>query len=168
MVPLLLLALAFLPMGLEALLASHHDRALRASGAIEPRDDVFPIMQVAYPAAFLAMVFEAWNRRATTDEIFVTGLVIFALAKVIKYWAIATLGARWTFRVLVPPASPLITTGPYRFMRHPNYLGVMGELAGMAIMARAPAAGSASLVVFGFLLAARIRVEEKALENADR
>jgi methyltransferase len=168
MVPLLLLALAFLPMGAEALLSSRHDRALRSAGAIEPRDDVFPMMQVAYPAAFLAMVFEAWVRRASTDVIFVSGLVVFALAKAIKYWAIATLGPRWTFRVLVPPAAPLVTTGPYRFMRHPNYLGVMGELAGMAMMAKAPIAGTASLVVFGLLLAARIRVEEKALRrNAD-
>jgi methyltransferase len=165
MIPLLLLALAFLPMGLEALLAARHDRALRASGAIEPPGDVFPMMQVAYPTAFLAMVFEAWNRQATADELFLTGLVIFALAKAIKYWAIATLGPRWTFRVLVPPASPLIITGPYRFMRHPNYLGVVGELAGMAVMAKAPIAGSVSLVVFGILLVARIRIEEKALKN---
>jgi methyltransferase len=83
--------------------------------------------------------------------------------KGLKYWAIATLGERWSFRVLVPPHSALVTSGPYRFMRHPNYLAVMGELAGMALLANAPVSGVAALLVFGGLLRARIRVEERAL-----
>jgi len=163
MLPLFLLALAFVPMMFEAGLAARHDRALRLAGAHEPPDDVFPWMQVSYPAAFLGMALEAWIRFARADAVFVTGLVLFAAAKWIKYWAIATLGPRWTFRVLVPPASSRITTGPYRFMRHPNYLGVMGELLGMAVMAHAPLAGGASIIIFGVLIAARIRVEERAL-----
>jgi methyltransferase len=97
---------------------------------------------------------------------FVVGVIVFALAKAIKYWAIATLGSRWTFRVLVPPASPLVQHGPYRFMRHPNYLGVMGEVAGMAIIARAIIAGVLSVLVFVVLIAIRIRVEERALDRA--
>ena len=163
----LLLALAFLPMALEARLAASHDRALRSSGAAEPKDDVLPLMQVAYPAAFLAMAFEAWARRAQPNKWFIAGTVVFALAKAIKYWAIATLGERWTFRVLVPPDSTRIASGPYRFMRHPNYLGVMGEIAGMALMAQAPIAGTLSIVIFGILIARRIRVEERALAGGN-
>lgn len=158
-----LLALAFLPMALEARLAARHDRALRAAGASEPKDDVFPLMHLAYPAAFLAMAFEAWARRAQPNTVFAVGTIVFALAKTIKYWAIATLGDRWTFRVLVPPGSARLASGPYRFMRHPNYLGVMGELVGMALMAQAPIAGTLSIVVFGMLIVGRIRVEERAL-----
>jgi methyltransferase len=164
---LFLLALGFFPMALEARLAARHDRALRAAGASEPKDDVLPLMQLAYPVAFLAMALEAWGRRAQPSTVFFAGTAVFALAKAIKYWAIATLGDRWTFRVLVPPASARITSGPYRFMRHPNYLGVMGELAGMALMAQAPIAGAISVVVFMMLIAARIRVEERALAQAD-
>jgi methyltransferase len=167
MFPLLLLSLAFVPMAFEARLAAAHDRTLRAAGAREPQDDVFPLMQVAYPAAFLAMAFEAWRRGADANAAFMAGLIVFALAKAIKYWAIATLGRRWSFRVLVLPGSPLITAGPYRFMRHPNYLGVIGEIGGMAVMARAPIAGITSLLMFAALLAMRIRVEERALDRSD-
>ena len=167
MLIVLLLALAFLPMAFEAGLAARHDRALRSAGAREPHDDVLPSMQVAYPAAFIGMALEAWMHPARADATFAAGAVVFAAAKAIKYWAIATLGARWTFRVLVPPKSSRITTGPYRFMRHPNYLGVMGEIAGMALMAHAPVAGGASLLVFALLIAARIRVEERALGLRD-
>jgi len=167
MFPSLLLALAFVPMAFEARLAAAHDRALRAAGAREPLHDVFPLMQVAYPAAFLAMAFEAWSRGADANAVFIAGLTVFALAKWIKYWAIATLGRRWSFRVLVLPGSPLITTGPYRFMRHPNYLGVIGEIGGMAVMAQAPIARITTLLVFAALIAMRIRVEERALGRSD-
>jgi methyltransferase len=161
--PILVLVLAFVPMALEARLAARHDRALLLAGATEPRDDVFPMMQLAYPTAFLGMALEAAMRESRVDAIFIAGIVLFGLAKAIKYWAIATLGSRWTFRVLVPPASARVTRGPYRFMRHPNYLGVIGELAGMAMLASAPIAGTASVGVFVVLIAARIRVEERAL-----
>jgi methyltransferase len=161
--PGLLLTLAFGPMLCEARLAAHHDRRLRAAGAVEPSGDVFRWMQVVYPAAFVAMAGEAYYRRHRVDAIVVTGLCVFVLAKALKYWAIATLGPRWTFRVLVPPHATLVTGGPYRFMRHPNYLGVMGELAGFALMAHASFAGAASVLMFAWLIARRIGVEERAL-----
>jgi len=167
MVPIVVLVLAFLPMAFEARLAARHDRALRAAGAYEPADDVYPWMQIAYPASFLAMALEAALADPRVNGLFVAGVIVFALAKAIKYWAIATLGSRWSFRVLVPPDSSLIQSGPYRFMRHPNYVGVMGELVGMAIIARALIAGSLSVLVFAVLIAKRIRVEERALDGAD-
>ena len=162
---LTLLTLAFIPMALEARLAARHDRALRSAGALEPGDDVFPLMRLAYPAGFLAMAFEAEVRGARVNLMWAAGLVVFVLAKAIKYWAIATLGPRWTFRVLVPPASSRIMSGPYRFMRHPNYVGVIGELVGMGIMAQAPISGVLTVVVFLMLILARIRVEERALNS---
>jgi methyltransferase len=161
--PLILSLLAFGPMLFEAQLAARHDRALRASGAVEPRHDVYRFMQVVYPAAFLSMTIEAGFEPHAVDAFVLAGIVVFVLAKAVKYWAIATLKSRWTFRVLVPPHSSVITTGPYRFMRHPNYLGVMGELAGFALMAHAAFAGAASMLVFGWLIARRIGVEERAL-----
>ena len=166
MLALLVLVLAFVPMAFEARLAARHDRGLRLAGAAEPKDDVFPVMQLAYPTAFLGMALEAAGRHTPVNAIGAAGMLVFALAKGIKYWAITTLGPRWTFRVLVPPASTRIVRGPYRFMRHPNYLGVIGELAGMALIAGAPVAGVSSVAVFLVLIAARIRVEERALNAA--
>jgi methyltransferase len=160
---LILLLLAFGPMTFEARLAARHDRALRAAGAVEPRGDVYPFMQVMYPAAFISMSIEAWLRPHGADALVAIGATVFALAKAVKYWAISTLGPRWTFRVLVPPQSTLVTGGPYRLMRHPNYLGVIGELAGFALMAHAAIAGVLSVGAFAWLIVKRIRVEERAL-----
>ena len=154
---------AFVPMIAEARRSRRHERILRARGAIEPSGDVYRVMQVAYPACFVAMAGEAVVREVPLGRSFVAGAIVFAAGKALKYWAIATLGDRWTFRVLVLPGQPLVTGGPYRLLRHPNYLGVAGELVGAALMAYAPVSGAASVVVFGTLLLARIRVEERAL-----
>ena len=167
MFPFLLLALAFVPMAFEAIRAARNDAALRRMGAVAPSGDVIGVMQAAYPACFIAMAAEAWIRDAGIAPVFLSGLVLFAAAKALKYWAVATLGVRWSFRVLVPPGSTRIVAGPYRFLRHPNYIGVAGELAGMALMARAPVTGTISVIGFGLLMAARVRVEERALETAE-
>jgi methyltransferase len=166
--PLILLVLAFVPMAFEARLSRANARTLRARGAQEPGGDVYRAMQLVYPASFVAMAVEAWLRPRAISQSVVTGAVVFVAAKWLKYWAIATLGPRWTFRVLVPPDSSRVTSGPYRYMRHPNYVGVAGELAGMALMAQAPFAGTISFLAFGALMLARIRVEETALDGLSR
>jgi methyltransferase len=148
---------------LEAVVADRHDRTLRAQGAIEPSRDVYKLMQLAYPGGFLAMLIEGWLRQGESNPGLPAGIVVFVLAKGLKYWAIATLGHRWTFRVLVPPGSSRIVNGPYRMLRHPNYVAVIGELAGVAMMANARIAGPIATVLFFLLILARIRVEERAL-----
>jgi methyltransferase len=65
--------------------------------------------------------------------------------------------------VLVPPDEPRVTTGPYAWLGHPNYVAVFGEIAGMAMLVGAPITGALSLVAFGMLVRKRIAVEEKAL-----
>jgi methyltransferase len=161
--PLALAALAFVPMIAETVRSTANERRLRDAGAVEPERDVYKIMQLAYPACFLAMIVEAWSRGTTFATASWLGAAVFVGAKALKYWAIAALGPRWTFRVLVPPASQRILRGPYRVMRHPNYVAVAGELAGFATFSGAPVAGVAAFLGFGALLLARIRVEEQAL-----
>jgi methyltransferase len=158
-----LFAIVFVPMLFEACLAARHDAELRRLGAVEPPGDVFRAMQLAYPAAFAALCIEAWLRHAAFDRWWYAGLFIFAIAKLLKYWAIATLGDRWTFRVLVPPGSARVVGGPYRWVRHPNYLAVVGELLGAATAAHALVSGPIANAGFVVLILLRIAVEERAL-----
>ena len=161
--PLLALALAFVPMIVETMVSVGHERRLRARGAIEPPDDVHALMAVAYPSAFVAMGLEGVWRDSDFSAGFWAGLAIWLVSKGLKYWAIASLGSRWSFRVLVLPGEPLVTNGPYRVLKHPNYVAVMGEFAAMAILCAAPVTGVVGVVVFGALILRRIRVEERAL-----
>jgi len=150
-------------MGGEAFLSSRNEAVLRARGAVEARGDVFAVMRVAYPLCFVAMAIEGAMRGPAHPEVLAVGLATFGLAKALKIWAISSLGVRWTFRVLILPGAPLLTAGPYRWLRHPNYLAVLGELAGIALIVWAPATGLLSLAGFGFLIWQRIRIEDRAL-----
>jgi methyltransferase len=159
----LLVTIVLVPLLFEASLSRRNERQLRGMGAAEPHDDVYWIMQLAYPAAFVAMLVEGWRNGARVDAVVAAGFALFVGAKLLKYWAIMTLGVRWTFRVLVPPGSTRTLAGPYRLLRHPNYLAVLGELAGAALIARATIAGVVALAGFTALIVLRIRVEERAL-----
>ena len=147
----------------EARLSRAHERVLRAAGAVEPVGDVYRAMQIAYPACFVAMGVEGLLRGPAPRIVGLAGLLVHLLAKALKYWAMATLGTRWTFRVLVPPRGELVHGGPYSRIRHPNYVGVMGELVGMGMLVAAPWTCALSSIAFGALLLRRIRVEERAL-----
>jgi methyltransferase len=162
----LLLAAVFVPMIVEARLAAANERIQRVLGGIEPPGDVYRIMQVAYPGVFLAMIAEgAWQ---PGHEQLTIGAAIFVAAKILKWSAILTLGPAWTFRVIVRPGIPLVAAGPYRWLRHPNYVGVVGELAGVALMSGARIAGPLGTAFFVVLMLKRIRVEERALSALGR
>ena len=147
----------------ESLVSRANERRLRAMGAGEPPGDVYSLMAWTYPLAFVAMGVEGAIWGPDPGPITLAGCAIFLAAKALKFWAIASLGTRWTFRVLVLPDAPLITRGPYAWVRHPNYVGVIGEFAGFALLVGAPVAGMLAAAGFGVLLWRRIAVEERAL-----
>jgi methyltransferase len=154
---------ALLVMAGEAVLSSFNERLLRARGAIEPGDDVIGSMRWAYPGAFIAMGIEGALTGPAPQNVLIGGLALFGLAKALKVWAISSLGSRWTYRVLVLPGAPLISSGPYRFIPHPNYLAVAGEIVSVAMIVWAPVTGVLATIGFGWLMVARIRVEDRAL-----
>jgi methyltransferase len=160
-----LAAIVYVPMLIEARRAARNERAQRARGGVEPSGDVYQLMRLAYPAAFAAMIGEAVIRGFPPTSIAAAGATVFAAGKALKWWAIATLGPFWTFRVIVVPGTALVTAGPYRWMRHPNYVGVMGELAGVSLMAGARLAGPVAILGFGLLLIARIGIEERTIRD---
>jgi methyltransferase len=163
---ILLVVLVFVPMVAEAVLSARHDRVLRAAGAVEPAGDVYRLMQIVYPAAFLALLTEGALRTVRADGWMAAGLLVFVASKLLKYWAIASLRTRWTFRVLVPPESTRIQRGPYRWVAHPNYLAVAGELTGIAIALHAIVTGPPAVVLFVSLMWRRVRIEENALRES--
>jgi methyltransferase len=150
-------------MVIELQISTRNQRYLQTMGAIAAPDPVFPVMRVAYPGVFVAMALEGSTHAAGT-VLPILGASVLLLAKAFKAWAILALDGRWTFRVFVLPDAPLVTTGPYRWFRHPNYIAVTGELIGFALLVAAPLSGVAGLLFFGELLRRRIRSEEEALQ----
>ena len=155
----------------ETRVSMSHEQLLRKVGAIRPDGDPYLALAVLYPAVFVAIVGEGLWRASHSIAVetganwFVSGLILFAASKGLKYWAIGSLGIRWTFKVFVIPGRPLVANGPYRYLAHPNYVGVVGELVGAAMMCGAPIAGVIGTVAFGAALWQRVRFESAVLRR---
>ena len=150
-------------MVVEAVRAAANERAQRAAGGVEPRHDVYPFMQVAYPGIFAIILGEGLFQAAPAAAVLAIGTMTFAAAKLLKWWAIVSLGRFWTFRVIVVPGTRLVASGPYRYLRHPNYVGVAGEFIGSALIANAPVSGTLGTLLFIGLMTVRVRIENRAL-----
>jgi methyltransferase len=147
----------------ELWLSRSNERWMFEHGAVAPPDPVYSTMRWAYPGAFIAMAAEGVIVGGPSERAALAGVILLVLAKAVKFWAVASLGKRWTYRVLVVPGAPLVASGPYRLMRHPNYVGVVGELLAMALLSSARVTGPIALIGFGWLLMQRIDAEERAL-----
>jgi methyltransferase len=90
-------------------------------------------------------------------------LALALAAQALRYWAIASLGKRWNVRVITIPGMPLSTAGPYRFLRHPNYLAVVLEGIAIPLIHTAFLTAMAFSLLNAWMLRTRIRCEERAL-----
>jgi methyltransferase len=167
-VPAVALLAVIVMMLAELWLSASNERALRAHGAIDVPDPVFATMRIAYPGVFVVMAVEGAITGVELGPMTFAGVSLMCAAKALKFWAIASLGTRWTYKVLVLPGLPLVATGPYTWLRHPNYVGVIGELIAMALLTRAWITGPLGTIFFGWLLWRRIAAEERAMELYSR
>lgn len=156
----------------EARLSRLNERVLRAAGARAPASDLYAVVAVLYPALVLAMGVEGWLRESTPAAAasggpswFASGVLLFVASKALKYWAIRALGSLWTFRILVLPGVPPVTSGPYRYVAHPNFMAVIGELAGAAMMCGATITGASGVILYSAVLWIRARFEERAMRE---
>ncbi len=122
--PYLIMALVTLQRLGELVIASSNTRHLRAQGAVEIGRNHYPVM-VALHALWLVALWLSVGGRPVSLPL----LGIFILLQALRIWVLATLGRRWTTRIIVLPGAPLVTEGPFRFLRHPNYCVVVGEIA---------------------------------------
>jgi methyltransferase len=138
----------------------------RRKGGVEAGRGHYPAMVLLHTLFLAACLAEVYLLgRRLRPALAAAMLVLLAGAMALRYWAIAALGERWTTRVVVVPGDAAVATGPYRLVRHPNYLAVVVE--GLAL----PLAHGAWLTAALFtlanapLLAVRIRAEEAALRR---
>lgn len=133
-------------------------------GAIEVGQAHYRVM-VAFHSLFIvscaveAAAFPHWLPRALVW----TALLAEACAQALRYWAVSTLGERWNTRIIVTPGAAPVTSGPYRFMRHPNYLAVAIEIAAVPLIGGAIVTAIVFSIGNALILAVRIPAEERAM-----
>lgn len=124
----------------------------------------YPVMVVLHTGFLLAMLVEAWIvQPAVPAALAWSMLALVVAAQALRWWCITTLGHRWNTRVIIVPGLPPVTGGPYRFLKHPNYVAVVVEGIALPMVHGAWITALVFTVANAFLLAVRIRVEDQAL-----
>jgi len=146
--------------------STRHLRALKTRGAIEVGTGHYRWMVALHAAFLVSCVAEVWLLdRPWRPVVAVFAGLVLGLALALRWWTLATLGERWTTRVLVVPGEELVTSGPYRWLRHPNYLVVVMEIASIPMVHCAWLTAAIFTVANLVLLRERIRVEEGVLSR---
>lgn len=149
----------------ELAVSKRHAAWAFARGGVEYGRSHFPVMAIVHAAFLVCCVVEV----AVADRPFLPWLgwpmvAVVLATQALRWWCVATLGRQWNTRVIVVPGLPLVTSGPYRWLRHPNYVAVTLEVAALPLVHTA----WVTAVVFSIanavlLLGFRIPVEERAL-----
>ena len=151
----------------ELRISGRNRRALLARGGIPVGDGHYPVMVALHAAFLVSVVTEVWLvPRPFRPRLAIAMLVLLVVAMVVRIWTIRTLGERWTTRIVVVPGAPAVTSGPYRWLRHPNYLVVVVELVALPMVHGAWWTALGFSVANLVLLTVRIRAEETALARA--
>lgn len=145
----------------ELVIAHRNTRRLKLEGAIEVGERHYPLFILLHVSWIAAMaLFIPWNARANMGLI-----AVFLLLQLGRIWVIATLGRYWTTRIITVPDAPLVRRGPFRFVRHPNYLVVAGEIAVLPLAFGAWQIAAIFSLANAALILHRIRVEDQALKD---
>jgi methyltransferase len=154
---------------LELRLSRHNEANILAHGGHEYGADHFGWMKALHTTWFVAMLTEVF----LLDRPFIPWLaaiafILLIMGQSLRYAAILTLGSRWTVRIMTLPTQPPITRGIYHYVRHPNYLGVILEIAAVPLLHTAYLTALVFTLANAILLAVRIRTEEHALDLDNR
>jgi methyltransferase len=145
----------------ELSLAGRNTGVLIRAGAFEVAPRHYPAIVVLHAVWLGSLWLFGWAR--PLDSIWLT---VFLVLQIFRGWILLTLGRRWTTRIIVLPGVPLVTAGPYRFLAHPNYLVVIGEIAALPLCLGLPWLAMAFSVANAIMLTIRVRAENAALIGA--
>jgi methyltransferase len=151
----------------ELVVARRNERWSVARGAIVTGQGHYPAMVALHTGLLAGCLVEVW----LADQPFRPALgwpmlAVLAASQALRWWCISTLGPRWNTRVIVVPGLPLVTGGPYRLLRHPNYVAVVAEGLALPLVHTAWITAAAFTVLNAVLLGVRIRCENEALAVA--
>jgi methyltransferase len=162
----LLIVLVAVGRVVELRIAARNRRALLARGGVEVAPGHYRWMVLQHAAFLVCCPLEVWLLgRPFLLALGIPMLLLVVLATGLRYWVITTLNGRWTTRIVVLPGSSPVTGGPYKFLRHPNYLAVITEILALPLVHMAWITAIVFSILNALILRVRIRAEEEALSR---
>jgi methyltransferase len=151
---------------LELIVAKRNLAWSRARGGYEVGFAQYPFMVVLHVGLLVGAVAEVWfGDRPFLPWLGWPMLAIVVAAQGLRWWCIRTLGPQWNTRIVLVPGAPRVTSGPYRWLTHPNYLAVVAEGIALPLVHTAWITALTFTVLNAALLTVRIRVEDAALQE---
>ena len=141
--------------------AKQNERRLLAAGGVEYGRTHLWLIVLFHTTWLAGLWLLGWDRPVATGF-----LVLFLILQIARFWVLATLGRRWTIRVIAIPGEHLVSRGPYRLLRHPNYAVVSSEIAIVPLALGLPLYALVFSILNAAVLAVRISVEDRALGSA--
>jgi methyltransferase len=154
----LILAIVTLQRVGELIMSNYNTRKLVARGAVEVAARHYPLIVAVHAAWLLSLWVLGRDQPVNT-----TALLVYLVLQGFRFWVMRTLGARWTTRIIVLPRQPLVSAGPYRFLSHPNYAVVAGEIAILPLVLGLPLLTAVFTLLNAAVIAIRIDAENRAL-----
>ncbi len=147
---------------LELRLSRRNERLLRARGAVERGPEHYPLMVALHALWLVSTLVEGAAQKPRLHRL---PLVLFLVVQPLRYWAVLSLGERWSTKILVIPGEELVSKGPYKYLSHPNYVVVATEVLTFPLVFGARFTALAFSVLNAALLSVRIKEEERALKE---
>lgn len=150
----------------EVWIAKGNEQWMKARGAVEYGEEHYPFMVSIHTAFFISLIVEGILRGGELSRFWPIYFTIFILAQAARTWVILSLGRFWNTKIIVLPGARIVSKGPFRFVRHPNYIIVTAELLVVPLMFQAYWTAAVFFILNQIILSIRIPAEEMALKKA--
>jgi methyltransferase len=142
----------------ELVISSYNTRKLLSRGAVEMAPRHYPLIVAVHAAWLISLWIFGHNQPVS-----IIALIFYLVLQGLRCWVMWTLGSRWTTRIIILPGLPLMSAGPYRFLSHPNYAVVAGEIAVLPLALGLPLLAAVFTILNTVVLAIRMKAEDRAL-----
>ena len=161
----ILISLVIIQRLVEVAIAKRNEKRMLAKGAYEVGASHYPIMVTMHVCFFVSLIAEVLVFERAISPLFPVFLVIFIFVQLLRVWCLTSLGSFWNTKIIILPDANVVKSGPYTFMRHPNYVVVCIEIVLLPFMFQAYFTAIAFTLLNLAMLSVRIPTEEKALRE---
>lgn len=159
------IAFVLIQRSLELIIAKKNAEYAQSLGGYELGKTHYPLLVLMHGAFFCSLIIETLLRKNYLLRPVPVFFTVFILAQILRIWVLYSLGRMWNTRIIIIPGSKPVTWGPYRYMRHPNYLVVILEIAALPLSFGAISTAITFSVLNIVLLMVRISIEEEGLKQ---
>lgn len=162
----IIIAIVILQRLVELTIAKRNEKWMRSQGAFEAGARHYPFMVLMHITFFISLLLEVLIFNRQLSPFWIALLTLFFIVQVARIWCLTSLGKFWNTKIIILPGANVIRKGPYRFIRHPNYVIVTTELLVLPLLFSAYFTAVVFTLLNLWMLSIRIPAEEKALMEA--